>query len=241
MTAKGLAPLLLCLATLPVLAGPPVEGQVLPYRQVDLSARVPSFIVEMKVKEGDPVKAGQVLLQLYDKLEELEMKRAKAQLDRREYEARGAKSLYDNKIIPEAKSRESRLELDLARLNFETATEQFRLRTLESPIDGVVAERFREQGEAVSPGQPVFTIVDLSKVYIVFAVRAEKLGQLALGQKLTVRFPQLENEAPQAAEVVLLAPRADAHGGFKVKLLLGNPDFQIKGGFKALVDLPDSH
>ena len=36
-----------------------------PYRQVEVSAPVSSFIVEMKVKEGDVVKAGQPLAQLF--------------------------------------------------------------------------------------------------------------------------------------------------------------------------------
>jgi len=232
---------LLLLCALAAWADGPLEGLVLPYRQVDLSAPVSSFIVELKVREGETVKAGQPLLQLYGKLEELEMSRAKAQLERREYEARGIKSLYDNKILPEAKSMDARAELELARLNYETAAEQVRLRTLLSPIDGTVAERFREAGEAVTPGQAIFRILNLSKVFIVCAVKPDQLAHLALGQKRVVRLPQLEGEPPLLAEVVFIEPRADAAGSFKVQLLADNPDQRLRAGLKALVEAPECH
>lgn len=127
-----------------------LEGQVLPYRQVEVSAPVSSRIVDMRVKEGETVKAGQPLALLYGKLEELEMQRAKALLERREFEAKGAKRLYDSKIIPEARALESRIDLELARLQYETAAEQVRLRTIVAPMDGIVVERYRDEGEAVS-------------------------------------------------------------------------------------------
>jgi len=230
----------LLLAACPARAALPVEGVVHPFRQVDLSAPVASFIVDMLVAEGASVKQGQPLLQLYDKLEELDMKRAKAQLERREYEAKGVKNLYDSKIIPEAKSMEARSDLELARLNYETAAEQFRLRTLRSPIDGLVVERYKELGEAVAPSQPVFRIMDLSKVYILFALRPDRLVRVALGAKLAVHVPQLDSADPVVGEVVFLAPRADSAGLFKVKVLVENPDLRIRAGLKALVEVPEA-
>ncbi|NTV76371.1 MAG: biotin/lipoyl-binding protein, partial [Holophaga sp.] len=118
---------ILCLLlALPAPAAPTLEGTVQPYRKVEVSAHVSGHIVDLKAAEGDTVKAGQPLAQLYARLEELEMKRSKALLDRREYEAKGARSPFDNRVIPEARAMESRLDLELARLNFETASEQVR-------------------------------------------------------------------------------------------------------------------
>jgi len=220
-------------------AAAPVEGLVAPYRQATLSAPVASFIVDLKVREGDPVQAGQLLAQLYSRLEELELQRAKALLERREYEARGAKNLFDNRIIPEAKALESRLDLELARLSCETAAEQLRLRSVTAPIDGLVVEQSREVGEAVSPSQPLFRIMDLSKVFIVCGLKPEQTGRAAPGRKLTVRIPQLEGLPSFQAEVVFVAPHTDASGHFRLKLLADNPGSRIPAGLKALVELPD--
>ena len=230
----------LALGSLPGLAGAQVEGVVLPFRQVDVSAPVSSRVVDMKVKEGDAVKEGQPLAQLYGKLEELEMQRAKALLERREFEAKGAKRLFDNKIIPEAKALESRIDLDLARMQFETAQEQVRLRTILAPMDGVVVERLKEVGEAVLSAQPIFRILDLSKVYVQCSVSPEALARFVPGQKVQVRIPQMEGAPSFPGEVTLVDPCANGGGRFRVKVLVNNPEHRIRAGLRATVETTGS-
>lgn len=236
MRIARLLPFLLPLA---LGATSPLEGLVVPFRQVALSPAVASRVLELHVKEGEAVTAGQPLAELYGKLEELEMRRAKAVLERREFEAKGARKLFDNKVIPEAKALEARIELDLARLNYETAQEQVRLHTLVSPIDGVVVECHLEKGEAVTPDRPVFRILDCSKVYIVCQARAGTLPRLALGRKLTVRLPELAERPALQAEVVLVGPCLDAAGLLRVKLLVADQVPFTLVGQKAIVELPD--
>lgn len=232
---------LLCLLlALPAPAAPTLEGTVQPYRKVEVSAHVSSHIVDLKAAEGDTVKAGQPLAQLYARLEELEMKRSKALLDRREYEAKGARSLFDNRVIPESRAMESRIDLELARLNFETAAEQVRLRTILAPIDGLVVERTRELGEAVGASQVVFRILDLSKATILCTARPDKVARLVPGQKLTVHVSIPEGMPALQAEVVLVSPCPDASGLMRLKLLVRDPAPGLRAGLKALVNLPEA-
>ena len=145
----------LLLGSGPARAALPVEGLVLPFRQVEVAAPVSSRITDMKVKEGEAVKEGQSLALLYGRLEELEAQRAKVLLERREFEAKGARRLYESRVIPEARALEARIDLDLARLQYETAVEQVRLRTILAPMDGIVVMRAHDAGEAVSTAQPL--------------------------------------------------------------------------------------
>ena len=231
---------LVLMVAMPASAATMLEGLVTPYRQVELCAPVASHIIDMKVVEGETVKAGQPLAQLYGRLEELEMKRTRALLERREFEAKGAKNLFDNKIIPEAKDLESRIDLELARLNYETASEQFKLRTILSPIDGTVVERRRDVGEAVSASQTVFRIMDLTRVIIVCSLKAENLAHVAPGQKLAVRVPGLAGTTTFQGEVVMVAPCADSTGHFRLKLVVDNADAALRPGLKAMVELPEN-
>jgi RND family efflux transporter MFP subunit len=229
----------LILGAVPARAGALVEGRVLPYRQVEVSAPVSSRITEMRVKEGEVVKAGQPLALLYGKLEELEMQRAKALLERREFEARGAKRLYDNKVIPEARALESRIDLELARLQYETAAEQVRIRTIVAPMDGVVVTRHHEEGEAVSGGQPMFRLMDLSRVVIQCAASQDALAALAPGRRVSVRFPDPGGSASAEGEVVLVDPCTDAAGKVRVKVVVANPEGRIRAGLRAQVLAPE--
>jgi len=225
-------PLLFLLGAAPA----PVEGLVLPFRQAEICAAVPGRLLELKAAEGQAVTEGQVLAVLDGRLEELEMQRAKVLVERREFEAKGAKKLYDSKIIPEAKALESRIELDLARLHYETAAQQVKLRTIVSPMAGVVAVRTREAGESVSSGQPLFRILDLSRVVVQCAVTPEVLGTLKPGQKVRVHLAAAAGDCE--GEILLVAPYADAEGKVGVRVVVENPERRIRPGLKAQVELP---
>ena len=235
-------PALILIAALSLYSGPvcaalPVEGLVLPFRQVEVAAPVSSRITEMKVREGEAVKEGQPLALLYGRLEELEAQRAKILLERREFEAKGARKLYESRIIPEAKALEARIDLDLARLQYETAAEQVRLRTILSPMDGVVVTQAREAGETVASAQPLFRILDLSKVVVQVEVEPMYLAATALGHRVRVSFPLAAQPLTTEGEVVLLDPCADARGLVRVKVLVENPERRIRSGIRAVVEL----
>jgi len=234
---------LILVATLVLGAGPvraalPVEGLVLPVRQVEVAAPVSSRISEMKVKEGEAVKEGQPLALLYGKLEELEAQRAKVLLERREFEAKGARKLYESRVIPEARALEARIDLDLARLQYETAVEQVRLRTILAPMDGIVVTRTHDAGETVSTAQPLFRILDLSKVVVQVEVEPRQLAALLPGHRVRVSFPLAAQPTVAEGEVILVDPCAGAEGRVRVKVLVENPERRIRSGIRAVVELP---
>lgn len=237
MTLRALALASLLLAW-PVAGAMPIEGLILPIRQSEVCAPVASRILELKVGEGEGVKAGQTLALLDGKLEELEMKRAKLLLERREFEAKSTQRLYDSKILPEAKAMESRIELELARLHYETAVQQVYLRRVLAPLDGVIVARSREVGESVSTAQPLFRIQDLSRVLVQCAVAPEALGTLKPGQKLRVQLLPLGSTGSFEGEVVLVAACADSEGKVQVKVVVENPERRLRPGLRAQVELP---
>jgi HlyD family secretion protein len=55
-----------------------------------------------------------------------------------------------------------------------------------SPIDGRVLTRTVERGERVSEGTPLFTLVDLDRLYVKIYVPEPSLGEIALGQEARV-------------------------------------------------------
>jgi RND family efflux transporter MFP subunit len=228
----------LFLGSVAVSAGVQVEGQILPCRQVEVCAPGPGRILELLVKEGDEVKAEQPLARLYGRLEELELQRAKALLERKEYEAKGEKRLFENRIIPEAKAVESRLDLELARIQCEAAAEQVRLRTVASPLSGVVVACTREAGETVSSTQPLFRIVDLSRVVVELALAPADLGGLARGQAVKVVLPQGNGTLRTEGEVTFVDPCANAEGRVRVRVRVENPERRLRPRLLATVELP---
>lgn len=63
--------------------------------------------------------------------------------------------------------------------------------TLSAPIAGEVSNIIPAQGELVSPGFPVITLVDLTDAWVTFNIREDYLVKLHMGDEITVDIPAL--------------------------------------------------
>ena len=65
---------------------------------------------------------------------------------------------------------------------------------LRSAVDGQVLLKIVEQGELVSPGQPVITIVDLTDQWITLNLQEDRLAGLRVGDTLLATIPAVDSE-----------------------------------------------
>ena len=226
----------LALALLAVVPVAAYEGIVLPFKEVVVSSPVQSTITEVAHKEGDHIRAGDVLARLYNRIEELDMHRTQAAVEKREFDFQGSKNLFAEKIISEDEAMKNRIELELARLQAEQAKEIFRQRTIVAPINGVIVEQMREIGEAVTASEPMFRLVDIDRVYVQIYVQVEEAAALKHGDSLSVRCRAVDRDAVFVGRVEFIDPRVDAASGLvRIKVLVDNPGHTIKPGLRAEV------
>ena len=122
--------------------------------------------------------------------------------------------------------------------------------TLRSPLDGQVMVKVVEQGELVSPGLPLLTIVDLSDQWVTVNLREDRLAGLRVGDKVRATIPAVDAE-PRQFTVYYISPlgsfatwRATREaGGFDVRTfeVRARPDRPIDGlrpGMTALIEWP---
>ncbi len=118
---------------------------------------------------GQPVRAGEVLAVLAPTGGEGGFARARGELERLEREAARAERLYSAGAIPEKRLEEARHDLEIARAEIAAmggaADGDFRLR-VRAPISGVVAERSFVPGGRVEAGEPLFTVVNPSVLWL---------------------------------------------------------------------------
>lgn len=113
-----------------------------------------------------------------------------------------------------------------------------------SPLDGVVLSKAVEAGEFVSPGTPVVTVADLSKVWLRAYVEESDLGRVKLGQEVRVRtdtFPgkvyvgrisYISSEAEFTPKIVQ-TKKERVRLVYRVKIDLENPARELKPGMPA--------
>jgi cobalt-zinc-cadmium efflux system membrane fusion protein len=182
-----------------------------PDRSAQLAARIPGRIIDVKVKEGDRVKAGQTIAVL----ESPELARARAtlaalaaraksaRLNADRLESLAAKSLASGQEVAAAEAEGSALdaEVSAARQTLaalgqpEDQTESRGARvTIRSPLGGFVLKRDAVQGQSVDAEHVIATIGDLDQVYFLARLFEKDLSRVRIGAATEVRLNAYPNE-----------------------------------------------
>lgn len=109
--------------------------------------------------------------------------------------------------------------------------------TLTAPRDGIVLERTVVEGMMAEPGQTLFRIADISKVWVLADVPEYQLSSLRRGAKATIRVASLPGKE-FVGEVDLIYPevRAETRTA-RVRIELQNPDGLLLANMYAEVDV----
>jgi membrane fusion protein, multidrug efflux system len=231
--------LLTALMTPAVLVAKPTEiqGVLLPFKEVTVSSAVQGILAEVNVKEGDAVAADALLASLIDRVEVAEVERFAKVLEQKEFAAQGTQNLFRDKVVSEGEAIEKRIDRDIAQLQHRVAKEQLERRKIRSPINGLVVEKKKEAGEAVDVNEPVFRLVDISRVYLQVFIEATEALKLKHGQSVSVRFPEYTAD-PQTGVIDFIDPRIDGASGLvRVKVLIDNADRKLIAGMRGSVAL----
>lgn len=161
---------------------------------IAVSAKSLGVVTRVYVTEGQQVSRGQALAQIDNAVIVHSIESMKAQLDLAKSVYDRQKNLWDQKIgtevqYLEAKSRKESLERQIASLE-----EQNNMLRITSPINGTVDEVIAKIGEAVSPGQPAFRVVNTSDLKLTARISEAYSTQVKKGNKVKVSIPELKRD-----------------------------------------------
>ena len=93
---------------------------------------------------------------------------------------------------------------------------------VKSPGDGIVVERAAAAGETVAEGTPLYTIADVSEIWIDLAIPRGDQSRIRIGQPVILRS---EGHPEVTAEIAWLSPLASAETQtLTARVVLPNPD-----------------
>jgi RND family efflux transporter MFP subunit len=209
-----------------------VSGITESFREVTLSSSVAGLVTAANFKEGDWVKAGDAVVELDRKLEELEVERRQLVVTIRKSDFEGTEKLFA-KTKGTSKDELEKKETDyrIAVVDQATAVEQLRKRSITAPFAGQITEVLLRAGEACQPYQPAVRMVDTRQCFFVSNVEAKIVAALKTNQ--VVRLIIETGAAPVTlnGRITFLSPVADpASGLVKVKALFENAGGRIRPG-----------
>lgn len=178
--------------------------------EVDVGVKIPGRISRITVHEGDAVKRGQILGYLESREMEAKLQtvqaacaEAKEQYDLAEKSYTRIKNLFDGNVVAKQQYDETVYKYQAARQKVQATAGQlnevkaaYDELMIKAPIDGEVVTLVAHQGEIVSPGYPVITIVNLDDQWVTFNIREDKLPSLRKGGTVQVTIPALGKTYP---------------------------------------------
>lgn len=202
--------------------GLPISGSLKAVNSAVVKARVAGELQGLTVREGDAVKAGQVIARIDPTEVQARVKQAqeqadsaKAQIDIAQRQWNNNKALVDqgfisktaldtswnNFVAAEANHKAAMAAVDMARKSLQDTV-------LHAPISGVVSQRVAQPGERVGVDAKVLEIVDLGRLELEATLSAADSMQVRVGQDAVLRIEG--SDKPVAAKVVRINPSAQA-------------------------------
>jgi len=110
------------------------------------------------------------------------------------------------------------------------ATDQLEL---DAPIEGIVIEKFVNEGDYVETGTPLFSIADLSTVWLMLRAFESDLQWLHYGQEMEFEVESFPGERFQGQVVFIDPVLDDQTRTVGVRVVVPNPDGRLKPGMFA--------
>lgn len=238
-----------CTATGPV-HGEEIAAITRPSEDVTLSFVRAGRIAKVFVKDGDEVKAGQLLVQQDDMAERVQLEQLKAEADdtvriqaaedqlaQKEVDFHKLEEAFRKRAVSKWDVEHARLDVAMAKLSlelqkfqhrqnglkYEEARIQLERMRLMSPLAGKIEKTFVKLGESADALAEVVRIVKIDPLWIEVPAPLETARNLLVGGLATVVFPKGTGQ-PGKAKIIHIGAVADAASNtLTVRVELPNP------------------
>jgi RND family efflux transporter MFP subunit len=210
-----------------------INGITEPLFDVTLSASVPGIIGAELFKEGDLVRKGDVILELDNKLQELEVARRQAVMDKNKEDLDSTRVLVTTtKSVSKDELAKKEMDYNVSAAEHGIAAEELARRKITAPFSGSIAEISLHTGAACAPYQPLVRLVDISRCYFVGHVEGKVVFGLQTNQPVKITLEGAA--APVNGTICFISPVVDPASGLaKVKAIFDNADGKIRPGLAA--------
>ena len=222
-----------------------------------VSPHIQGKISAVKVSLGDSVSDGQPLaviesVELGDALSRYFQSKSKFALAQSNIER--IKSLVEKKIAARKELLQAESELMIARTEFLANKERLALYgvspsdltpagfkkphlVVRSPISGIITEKHAVVGELSDPSKTLFTVVDLSSVWVLVDINEKDISKVAKGQSAVFTVAALPGKELQCRITYIADMVDEATHTVKARLTVANPGRILKPEMFATVQL----
>lgn len=204
---------------------------------VDITAKLSNRITAIHFREGQQVKAGQVLVEFDSEQARATLAEAEAALKDSQSQYKRSRELYATKALSEAQLDQIEATLKANEARVAGARSQLNDTIIRAPFSGRVGLRHVSVGSYVTPGTVITTLDDTSVIKLDFSVPEVFLSALQEGLPITARtsaYPDVEFKGRVGSIDSRLDPVSRS---IVVRAHIDNPDGRLRPGMFLTVKL----
>lgn len=203
------------------------NGTFLPKAETNLSSEISGKVVSVLVKEGSRVGAGQVVATIKKDTIEVDMSQAQNNLQNAIIDNQRYENAFKTGGVTKQQLDNSRLQLKNAQAAVRAQSVRVNNAAVRAGISGTINKRMVEPGAVVSPGTPMFEIVNINSLKLSVLVDESQVGKIQLGQQVAINVNVLPEDS-FSGRITFIAPKSDASLNFPVEI-----EVQNRGNLKA--------
>jgi membrane fusion protein (multidrug efflux system) len=207
-----------------------------------IPAKVEGIVTAIKVREGELVKAGQILACLDTEEKKLALDKARLRLGKAQAEYQRAEQSFKHELISKFDYDKALFDRDLAKSELETAELELDYTQVRAPFSGRITEKQVVVGKAVKKGDHLFTLADFNSLIARIFLPEKDVFQLERGQSTELAL-ESRTDTKFAGRIRDISPVVDPKTGtVKVTVnVTGRPSNLRPGAFVRVNITTDTH
>ncbi len=197
------------------------NGNFTAKHDLNLVAETGGRVTRILVNEGSTVGKGQNLIRIDTEYSSLDLQNAEASYAKLKKD----QERYASSFATGGVTKSQLDDIELALRNAETMVQQARRRVqdanIKSPISGIINERLVEPGAFVSPGTPLFNIVDVSSLKLQVNANEQQVVNMKRGDKVKITSTVFPDQTFYGM-INFIAPKSDNTLNYPVEIEVQN-------------------
>jgi RND family efflux transporter MFP subunit len=216
-----------------------LPGRIEPSLRAHLPVDKPGRITRIHVDRGAAVTNGQLLLEIDDRVWQAMLDAAEIEWREANDEAARWNDLDQAGAVSQSDLDRIRNRLNRAEVALREARAHLSQCRVFSPADGIINERFVEEGEHAPEGKTVFELVVNDPVKLLLDVPEKQINSLRIEQPLAFTVAASPGSTATGIVTFIAAAARPENNAFKVEVRAANPDRHLKPGMIAEVRMPE--
>ncbi len=205
-------------------------GSLVAMHGIDVTTEVAGLVDKIQFESGQPVKAGDVLLQLNDSLDRATLEGLKANRKLAKVQFDRAAELLPKRAVSQSSYDEAKANYDVAQANVVTQETATAKKTIRAPFSGVLGLRKVDPGDFLSPGTAIVSLRTLDPIYVDYALPERDYPSLKPGMTVEISTGAYPGQVFKG-ELTAMEPGVDVGTrSVKLRATLANADGRLRPG-----------